>query len=63
MGKIFEDFLITSPNQNFLPNFYLSYEAIFLALDESDKSIKLYYTLPGIQNLPADRVVSKITDE
>uniref|UniRef100_A0A1I7RTY9 Calcyclin-binding protein n=2 Tax=Bursaphelenchus xylophilus TaxID=6326 RepID=A0A1I7RTY9_BURXY len=33
------------------------------AYDESDKFVKLYYTLNGIQNHPADRIESKIDED
>uniref|UniRef100_A0A7E4UWD3 Calcyclin-binding protein n=1 Tax=Panagrellus redivivus TaxID=6233 RepID=A0A7E4UWD3_PANRE len=33
------------------------------AYDESENFVKLYYTVNGVQNLPADRVVSKFTED
>lgn len=34
-----------------------------LAFDESDKFVKLYYTLPGIANLSAGDITSNFTEE
>lgn len=33
------------------------------AFDESDKFVKLYYTVPGVQHLPKEFVVSSFTDK
>ncbi|KAI6173331.1 Calcyclin-binding protein [Aphelenchoides besseyi] len=33
------------------------------AYDESDKFVKLYYTLPGVQNLPSDSINASFTED
>ncbi|KAH7719043.1 calcyclin binding protein [Aphelenchoides avenae] len=33
------------------------------AFDQSDKFVKLYYTIDGIQDIPAERVISKISED